>query len=377
MTKTKLSILLITLFTLVLTNCTKNEEETTTQEVFNFGNASKGAFVGIVVDESNNPVASVSIEMGGMTTTTNSQGEFSLSNVPVSERFAYVKATKNGFVNGSRVVYPHAGINNMKIMLMTKTLTATIASGTTAVVSLPNGTSVKFDGAFVNADGTAYTGAVKVYTNLLAADDENISVKMPGNLIGQRTDGSISGMLSYGMINVELFSSTNTKLQIADNHKATISMVIPNDKLNAAEATIPMWYFNETTGLWVEEGFSTKIGNKYVGDVSHFTLWNNDWVYPVAILNVRALNFDGTPVNGVKIYVSSDVIIEKHSAQLLNVYFGATNVNGTLTEGIPTNQVLTIKAYTPDGQLIKTEVLPASAEMSRSVIFYIPAPNKN
>ena len=33
MTKTKLSILLITLFTLVLTNCTKNEEETTTQEV--------------------------------------------------------------------------------------------------------------------------------------------------------------------------------------------------------------------------------------------------------------------------------------------------------------------------------------------------------
>jgi hypothetical protein len=46
--------------------------------------------------------------------------------------------------------------------------------------------------------------------------------------------------------------------------------------LTNAPATIPLWYFNDTLGIWKEEGTATKQGNNYVGSVSHFSFWNCD-----------------------------------------------------------------------------------------------------
>jgi hypothetical protein len=47
-------------------------------------------------------------------------------------------------------------------------------------------------------------------------------------------------------------------------------------------ATIPLFYFNETTALWVQEGTATLAGTApnqyYEGTVSHFTYWNADQV---------------------------------------------------------------------------------------------------
>ena len=39
---------------------------------------------------------------------------------------------------------------------------------------------------------------------------------------------------------------------------------------------MPLWYFDEQKGMWVEEGVATKQGNQYVGTVNHFTDWNCD-----------------------------------------------------------------------------------------------------
>lgn len=47
--------------------------------------------------------------------------------------------------------------------------------------------------------------------------------------------------------------------------------------LSDAPATIPLWCFDEVSGIWREDGSATKVGNNYVGEVSHFTFWNFDW----------------------------------------------------------------------------------------------------
>jgi hypothetical protein len=43
-----------------------------------------------------------------------------------------------------------------------------------------------------------------------------------------------------------------------------------------APESMPLWFFDEQKGLWVEEGVATKQGSSYVGSVKHFTDWNAD-----------------------------------------------------------------------------------------------------
>jgi hypothetical protein len=369
----KLFLVGVAIVALVFTNCNTSEDGSSDNSLFSFGNTITSDFAGKVVDSNNNPISGVAITMSGQTTTTDASGNFTLSSISVKENFGYLTATKNGFINGSRTVVPHDGVNNIKIMLLEKNVVATIPSGQSTLVTLPTGTKITFDGAFVLENGTAYNGNVNISMNYLSPTDPNVFVKMPGSLLGERTDGSISGMETYGMVNVEMYGTNNEKLQLEPGHTANISMPIASNQLDTAAATIPLWYFNETTGLWQEQGFSRKIGNRYIGNVSHFTWWNNDSAYVVATLHVTVKNADGTFVQGVRVTITR----QNGSTGDVLMDLGVTGANGQLSAGVPRNEVLTFKAYTSDGQLINTQVLPASSELNRYVTIIIPVLNKN
>jgi len=368
----KLTSLLILSISLLLVNCSKNEE-TPDNYAFNFGSNITSDFTGKIVDINNNPVSGVEIAMSGQTTTTDATGNFSLSGISVKERFAYMTATKNGYVKGSRAVMPHDGLNKVKIMLLPLNVVAIVPTGVMSTVSLPNSTKIIFDGDFMTESGAAYNCYLKVVLNHLFSRDPFVFDKMPGNLIGTRTDGSISGMETYGMINVELIGDNNEKLELSSGHTANITLPIASNQLDTAPEYIPLWSFNETKGLWEEEGFSRKVGNKYIGNVSHFCWWNNDCSFVVATLYVTVKNADGTPVQGVRVTITraagstGDVLMD----------LGVTGANGQLSAGVPRNEVLTFKAYNLEGALINTQQLPASSELKRYVTVIIPVLNKN
>lgn len=368
----KLLILGLAIATLVFSNCTSSDESSSSNEVLSLGNVIKSNFSGKVVDINKQPISNATIVMSGKTVTTNAAGQFTINDVSVREHFAYLTVSKSGFLNGSRTLFPHEGINNATIMLLPETVVATIQANQSSEVTLPNSTKVTFDGAFALSSGTAYTGSVKVIMNHLDPADANVFDKMPGNLIGTRTNGVISGMETYGMINVELKGANNEKLQLAAGHPATISLPIAANQMDTAEAKIPLWHFNETSGLWEEQGFAIRENNKYVGTVSHFSWWNADWAYEIATLNVLVKNFDDTPVNGVRVTISrasgstGDVLMD----------LGFTNSSGMLSSGVPRFEILTFRAYTPDGQLISTQVLPSSPDFVRNVVVIIPVNNR-
>jgi len=64
--------------------------------------------------------------------------------------------------------------------------------------------------------------------------------------------------------------------KIASDKKATITMPLSGLLSAAPPTSIPLWYFNESNGLWKQDGTATKTGNTYVGEVSHFSWWNCD-----------------------------------------------------------------------------------------------------
>ena len=100
---------------------------------------------------------------------------------------------------------------------------------------------------------------------------------MPGgDLSAQRTDGSSTMLLSYGMTAVNLTDNNGNKLQLKEGSEATLTFPIPVSMKDNLPASIPLWSFNEKTGLWEEEGLAELKGDVYVGKVKHFSWVNLD-----------------------------------------------------------------------------------------------------
>ena len=377
----KLLVLSFALATTLFTNCSKSDDNSTTvnpttEYKFDLGKSVNRAFKGSIVNEENLPLAGVAVKMSGKSTITDANGMFTLSNVPVKERFAYLTADKAGYLSGSRTLMTHESLNTLKIMLVSPTI-FTIQSGVTSSVIVGN-TTVKFDGAFSTENGQPYTGAVKVLTSDMPANDPYVFDKMPGSLFAIDAQGQYKGLETFGMIDVELKGTNNQKLQLTSGHKAEVSMNITSQaQLERAPQTMPMWWFDEVAGLWREEGFSTKVGNKYVGNVSHFTKWNNDWAYPVASLTVIATNYDGTVAQGVRCEIfRPSVTAPPDHWNVPLIALGVTGANGTLTAGVPYNEIFVFRAYNTDGVIVKEQTFEASQLASRTVYVVIPVNNR-
>ena len=85
---------------------------------------------------------------------------------------------------------------------------------------------------------------------------------------------------SYGMLAVVLESTGGEKLQIITGNTASLIIPIPSSKVSSAPATISLWYIDEVSGIWKEQGTAKKNGNNYTGDVQHFSYWNADFNLP-------------------------------------------------------------------------------------------------
>jgi len=261
----------------------------------NFGSTTAARFFGTVVNENNEAVEGVSISVGGMNALTDENGVFTIQDASVHEKFAYIKASKTGYINGSRALVPTSGVNQVKIMLLAEDVIATINSGETSEVSLPNGTQVNFEGDFIKTNGSGYSGAVSVIMKHLDPADENVGNMMPGMLYAEDANGNEKVLETFGMLAVELKGASGEKLQLAEGTTAQIELPVSNMATNAPQ-TIPLWHFDEVNGYWKEEGFATLTNGKYVGEVSHFSFWNCDVQLPLVQLCINVVDPSGNPI---------------------------------------------------------------------------------
>ncbi len=312
----------------------------------NFGNFVNRDFIGQVVDNNDQPLQNATIEIDTKTVQTDKYGVFIIDDARVYERFAFIKAKKPGFIDGSRSLVPTEGKNNIRIMLLPATPTQTIQSGTTTEVALPSGTKVVFDGSFSDESGTNYSGAVTVSEYHLTPSNPNISSIMPGMLYGAAQNQTPSVLVTFGMMNVELRGSGGQKLQIAKGHNAELTMKIDNSQLAKAPATIPLWYFDEKNGYWIQEGTATKNGDKYIGTVSHFSWWNCDTFASTVNLTVKIVDSKGNPLSNIGVG-----LVAKNN---FTSYTQTTDNNGQVSGLVPGNETITLSVYDFCGSLAYT-----------------------
>lgn len=336
-------LLKVAFISLAFASCNPNDDNPSSSQnddtfAENFGAAVNRDFIGQVVDKDNHPIQGVTVSIGTSTAQTDINGVFIINNANVNQKFAYIQAKKTGYIDGSRAMVPTTGKNNVKIMLLPNTPVATIQSGQSSEVALPSGTKVTFDGAFQDENGNDYSGAVNVAMFHLTTSDENIDKLMPGMLYAQRSNNEEAVLATFGMLNVELKGAAGQKLNIKSGHTAEISMLIDDTQLSTAPSTIPLWHFDETKGYWKEDGIATKVSNKYVGEVSHFSWWNCDTFSSTVSLTVTVVDANGNPVSnaGVQLVVNSTGFTS---------YIQSTNASGQVSGLVPANQALTMNLY--------------------------------
>src|SRR5690606_37192675 len=104
---------------------------------------------------------------------------------------------------------------------------------------------------------------------------EDLHTQMPGMLMGV-VDDEPQLMLSYGMVGVELSDAMGQPVQLAPGSPATVRFPVMASQQSDAPATIPLWWFDEDLGYWIQEGEAALVGTEYVGEVAHFSWWNID-----------------------------------------------------------------------------------------------------
>ncbi len=334
--------LLLLLFMLIFSckNETFSEEDdnmTNPPSNYNFGNTAQKNFQGVVLDTNGLPVSGATVTIGTGTVTTNLKGFFTFKNASVKENFALIKVTKSGYVNASRVLVPTNGINRVNIMMIPAVTTSTITAGSISTVSLPNGTKVKFDGSFKDANGNAYSGNVSVGVFHLAPSSQYLNELMPGSFLATNSGGNTRVMETFGMLHVQLTGSAGQNLQIANGHTAEITVPVDASQTSSSPGTIPLWSYNEETGIWQEDGSATKIGNAYVGTVSHFSWWNCDAQFEQATMKVTVKNAAGQVLPNIKVAL-------KRNSQSYETY-GMTDNTGMVSGIVPAGETLSLKVY--------------------------------
>lgn len=235
---------------------------------------------GLVTDTGGNPLSGVNISSGETQAVTNDMGLFTFERIASANgRFRFT-FEKNGYFTVTR-----SGVFQDKLSLQvvmqsksdgaTNTTSATFTS-TEENILKADGMEVAIPASsLVTADGKDYSGTVKADMLYLSPDNENFTTMMPGgDMAAVRMDESDATLISYGMVEVSLSDASGNSLQLKEGSKSEMTFPIPESMKDNPPPTIPLWYFNEEAGVWVEEGTATLQGDVYVGSVNHFS-WHN------------------------------------------------------------------------------------------------------
>ncbi len=314
----------------------QNDGPDPTEFILNFGNEINRDFLGTVVDTNNNPIDNVMITIGSSVAMTDSNGVFVINDATVNQRFGYIKAQKAGYIHASRAVVPSTGTNKVRIMMLPEVVAGTTSSGSQETISLANGASVALEGNYINPDGTAYSGNVNVIMHHLDPVDEDMPDQMPGMLYAANAQNEERMLQTLGMLAVELRGDGGEDLNLAEGSSAEIRIPVDPSLMSTAPSIIPLWYFDETNGFWVEEGQATLVGNEYVGTVAHFSFWNCDIPAEAVNLCIVASDEEGNELSNLLITLTSDTF---------GTTSGYTNENGEVCGLVPSGETLGLNVY--------------------------------
>ena len=324
---------------------------------------------GFVYDSGGNPIDGVTVISGTASVKTNAHGAFTLSSVNVVNGRSVVKFSKPDGWYADVVRSVEAKDGDVWEVSMPSVSGNNFDSSTGKLLTR-GGMKVDIPANSIKTTTEeAYTGNVSSRMAYLDPNDDNFSSMMPGGDLAATGYGEVDPsnpnpqLISYGMTSVELSKSQTEALQL--NGEATVTFPAP-DGLQEHDK-IPLWGFNEETGLWEYEGEATKQADgTYQGTVTHFSWHNLDYPEKRATVKVIVKNTAGNPVPFQKVIVGQ--------------IQATTDANGEFSSNVPTNTpfVVSVRSidysnYSPE---VEQNVTITTAGEVREVNIVLPATSK-
>lgn len=304
---------------------------------------------GKVVDENNAPVQGAIVKSGTNSTTTDNRGIFQFKNIQLDKYASVVTVEKAGYFKGIRTFSSKEGASNyIRLKLIRKIQIGTIDASAGGFVDLPDNSRITIgaNSIVLRANNQPYSGTVRVFAAMIDPTSGDMQQLIPGSFQASDAQNRRFILKSYGMIAVELEGQASEPLRIATGKTAKLRMTIPASLQASAPASIPLWFLNETDGLWKEEGSATKTGNYYEGDVNHFSFWNCDISMPTIFLELSVHTSDGPLPNTL-------VRITRTNTSAFS--YGVTDSLGYVGGLVPSNEPLLLEILNSCNQMVYSQ----------------------
>ncbi|MBN9382997.1 MAG: hypothetical protein J0H74_19730 [Chitinophagaceae bacterium] len=302
---------------------------------------------GYVSDENGDPIIFAQVFSGDKQTVTDKYGFFSIENVSLPATAGLIKVVSNRYFIGYRTFSPQKGKGSfVHIGMIPKKEAGVVDAATGGEATTLEGGKVVLpaNAVVVAAGGAPYAGKVHIYVRWIdPAGGSGLQLGVPGDGRGADNSGFLKTLKSYGIMAVELAGDGGQLLQIAPGKTATINIPIPSSLSSAAPATIPLWAFNDSLGLWRQEGVATKNGNVFTGASPHFSFWNGAEGADLVNFKARIVDAAAHPLANVPVSITPVGI------PLNTGYgrFGFSDADGNVIGAIPANSSLVLQVMTP------------------------------
>jgi len=272
------------IFTIILASCSDDalilqEPEVTFPDTVEL---LEGNLIGSVEDEAGLPISDALVTclscLPVQEIMTDDKGDFRFLNVEVKGGSAYLTVNSSGKFDGfRRVPLLEDKLNYTRVLLKEKVSLGRLSASQGGDLSHISGAVISLPASgIVDAAGQSYTGEYNVFMSWIDPTSEDLNLRMVGDLSAIDSEGELVGLSTYGMLQVELEATDGSELNLNEGSTAVLEFPVPQSIRANAPTEIPLWNYNEANGYWVEEGSAVLDGDKYVGEVSHFSTWNVD-----------------------------------------------------------------------------------------------------
>ncbi len=297
-----------------------------------------GGIVGKILNaNTGDPLQNVNIRAFQITTESDESGNFTLQEVTPDERVV-VTFSLAGYAEQSKViqVQDQNTTTSLPILMLPVATTQTFDSSVPQTLSVDNSPAKVFIDALslVKLDGTEPTGEVTVEITPI---DPTVDIDlMPGDMKTDIGAGTLAPIESFGALNVVFRDSEGNDLNLSEGSNATIRIPVTNRTGIAPPSTIPLYFYNESTGLWVEEGNAIldATTSYYEGTVSHFSTWNADILYEQVQITGWVENEEGVRMPNVYVVSEGD--------DYSGTDYTFTDAEGNFSIGAKTNAIVLI-----------------------------------
>jgi hypothetical protein len=300
-------------------------------------------------------IANAAVTDGTASTTTGADGSFTLDNLAAASGKVLTVSAAN-FAFTSKITNVTAGnTSRVDVALQPVAASISIASLATAttltVANSPARVNLPANGLVTGAGGAP---SMPVTASLTPIDPSSNPQLMPGNF----TTSAGTQIESFGAMEVSFKDTSGASLNLASGQTATIRIPVTAADQLTAPATMPAFYYNSTTGQWVQEGTltlspaSTAPNRYYEGTVTHFSYWNADQVYNTTCITGKVVNSSGAATAGAR--------VEAQGRDYNGTSTAYTAADGTFTLQVKSNSTVIVTASTSDA-LSNSEIVSTGA----------------